>query len=248
MKIRYSTATPWLGVFVLGAFLLGCGSGDANSATNGVASGEKKPVLDTNTEKPADPGLSLDKIPADLKTDAYEYYGLGKAGDMNLVLKSGKNEPQTGTQTVKLTKADAGRCEFEVSYGGVLAQQGKMTMSLDKGGVRVIASDTIKQDPKTYELPSGLKPGLKWDTKTVAGSEIEVNSTNTVVGTQTVTTPVATYKDALLVVATGTGKNRGTPFKMESKIWLVKGRGAVRTEIVNSSGGKTETSTLEEAK
>jgi hypothetical protein len=77
---------------------------------------------------------------------------------------------------------------------------------------------------------------------------MKMTGTNKVVGTQAVTTPVATYNDALLITVNATGTQGGRSFKLNSKLWLVKGRGTVKTEIESIDGKNTNKIVMEEVK
>jgi hypothetical protein len=136
--------------------------------------------------------------------------------------------------------------EFEVQYSNLPI--GVMTLRLDKTGIKVAKSENLQTDKDSYELPVGLVPGKTWTTKTTESSELNISATYKVVGTGDVKTAVASYKDALIVTATGKGKARGADLSTNMKMWLVKGRGAVKTEMSNIVGGKAQKSVLEEAK
>jgi hypothetical protein len=242
----------WAFSALVAVCVTGCQTTDsATNASNTTDSNSVSKPVESNSENPKDSTtkvVSSADLPAELKNDAYEYYGLERTDPLKFKFKRDKMSDQEGTQKVSLSKVEKDFAEFKVEYDGVLAQSGPMTLRLDKGGIRVIASESIKQDPESYELPTDLKVGKTWITKTTQESTIQLVANNKVEGTGTVKTPVATYNDALIVTATGTGKANGNPIKMTTKIWLVKGRGAVRTEIINVSGGKTEKTTLEESK
>ena len=104
-----------------------------------------------------------------------------------------------------------------------------------------------KADENTFELPSGLVKGKSWATKMELGGSV-FTGTNKVTGTESITTPVGTYKDALIVVSTASGVQNGQKFQSTIKLWLVKGRGQVRAEVNNVSGKSTQKITVLESK
>ena len=196
--------------------------------------------------KPQEPGMDLAKIPAALKSDAYDYYGLGRTDPVKMtVTKNGSSEP--ATETVRLTKVDAGVAEFTISNDGGLVKLGKVLVSLDKNGIKVVSVDGQKADSETYELPNGLTKGKSWPSKLQNGN-LQLTCTNVVSGTESVTTSVGTYKDALLVISTASGEQDGQKVQVKSKQWLVKGRGQVKADITYVSGKTTQSVSMEESK
>ncbi len=238
--------------------LLGCEAKTAsnNEATSStlkeISSGNSPAANSPEANKPADKPqaekpkpIDISKLPASLKGDAYDYYGLGRADAIKMkVNRDGSKED--ATQTVSMTKVDADHAEFLISSTGALAQLGDVTVKLDKDGIRVVSMGESKVDPDTFELPNGLKKGKSWPFKLPsAGSTI--SGTNKVIGTETIKTSVGTYKDALVVETKASGTQAGQKVALTSKQWLVKGRGQVKAEITNVSGGKTSKITMEES-
>jgi hypothetical protein len=80
------------------------------------------------------------------------------------------------------------------------------------------------------------------------GSKMNLEGNNEVTGTETVTTPVGTYKDALVVKSIAKGTQEGKPTVTTTTVWLVKGRGQVKTVIENNTGGTKTSISMEEAK
>jgi hypothetical protein len=265
--MRKFARLTWIGLLAIGLF--GCGQKGADAANQDMAGSGLKAVstdgnnaagtkIDTKTPagseanneagvtKPQVPSLDLSKIPATLRGDAFEYYGLGRTEPIKMtVTQSGKSDP--ATQTVKLTKVDAEKAEFTISNDGGLAKLGEVIVSLDKNGIKVVSVNGQKADAETFELPNGLSKGKKWPFKLENG-DLKLTGTNVVSGTESVTTAVGTYKDALLVVSTSTGKQGKETVQLKSKQWLVKGRGQIKAEITNVSGKTTQTVTMAESK
>jgi hypothetical protein len=251
MKIKVSI---WL-ISLLTVCLVGCesktpASDNANNSLKPVSTNtdaKNNPEANTpDTNKPQDSGLDLSKIPTELKGDAYEYYGLGRTEPIKMtVTQDGSAKP--ASQTVKLTKVENGKAEFSITNEGGLDRLGEVLVSLDKDGIKVVSVNGQKADADTFELPTGLKTGKSWPFKLQSG-DLKLTGSNVVKGTESVTTAVGTYKDALLVVSTASGNQGGQKVQLKSKQWLVKGRGQVKAEITNVSGKITQSVTMSESK
>ena len=242
----------WVALTIL--VVAGCNQKAPDTAApgNGLQTASTDPKLNGGNNvpqainKPAEQGMDLSKIPAELKGDAFEYYGLGRTEPIKMtVTQGGKSDP--ATQTVKLTKVEGGSAEFAIADDGGLAALGEVVVSLDKNGIKVVSVNGQKADTETFELPNGLNKGKSWPFKMETG-DLKVTGTNVVSGTESVKTDVGTYKDALLVVTTGTGQQGGQKVQFKSKQWLVKGRGQVKTEISRVSGKTTQIVTMSESK
>ena len=196
--------------------------------------------------KPAAAGLDLSTIPANLKGDAYDYYGLGRTEPIKMSMVQ-RGSSTAANQMVRLTKVEKDSAQFTISNEGGFQKIGDVVLKLDKEGIRVVTMNGQKADENTFELPNGLVKGKSWPTKMeLDGSTF--TGTNKVVGTETVTTPVGTYKDALVIVSTAAGTQNGQKFQSTIKLWLVKGRGQVRAEVTNVSGKATQKTSVLESK
>lgn len=220
------------------AFVIGCGD-PASAANSGSNSSESNATADVQ---------KAPEVPADLKTDAFDYYGLGRTEPMKLAIKQSGQADKVGTQTFKLVKVENGVAEYNLESSDELVGLDTATFKVEKGGIRAASNATITSDQTTWELPASLAPGKTWEIKTTKDSVMQMTGTNKVVGTQEVKTPVATYKDALLITVNATGTQGGRSFKLVSKLWLVKGRGTVKTEIESIEGKTTNKIVMEEVK
>lgn len=220
--------------------LAGCDKGATATATNS----DTNKATASNSEAPA----QVAEIPAELKTDAFDYYGLSRTEPMKLAIKQKGQPDKVGTQTFKLVKVENGVAEYNLESSDTLVGLDTATFKVEKGGIRAASNGTISSDPATWELPADLKPGKTWEIKTTKESAMQMTGSNKVVGTESVTTPVATYKDALLITVNASGTQAGRSFKLNSKLWLVKGRGTVKTEIESIEGKNTNKIVMEEVK
>ena len=238
----------FVAICLLALGVIGC---DPKTADNSASNSTLKPVStegnNSETSEPVqDPGLDLAKIPAELKGDAFEYYGLGRTDPIKMKVVRGADS-QDATQTVKLTKVEKDYAEFTITSDGALAELGEVVVRLDKAGIKVVSVKGTPADPDTFELPNGLSKGKSWPFK-LPNEQQKISGTNKVGGTEKVKTAVGTYEDALVVVMTGTGVQAGQKTQLQSKQWLVKGRGQVKAEITNVAGKAKQTITMEETK
>jgi hypothetical protein len=167
---------------------------------------------------------------------------------MKLAIKQSGQADKVGTQTFKLVKVENGVAEYNLESSDELVGLDTASFKVEKEGIRAASNATISSDQSTWELPAGLTPGKTWEIKTTKDSVMQMTGTNKVVGTQEVKTPVATYKDALLITVNASGSQGGRSFKLNSKLWLVKGRGTVKTEIESIEGKTTNKIVMEEVK
>lgn len=252
MKFRSAQTTFWLAALSASLFVAGCTGTSPKEAekkpeTPEVAADANAPAV-SPSEKPA---LDLATLPAELKNDAYAYYGLGRTSPMTLKVKAGETE-SVGSQSVKFVEMADGKATFVIKNGDALSAMGDNTVTLEAGGIKVLSSDRAKTNPDEWELPSGLTPGKSWKTTSELNTgtdSVKITLTNKVVGMEKVKTDVAEYTDALFITASGGGERNGKKLKMETKSWFVKDRGAVKVEITTTMDeGKSEVVTLEESK
>lgn len=249
-----------LGALALGGCKPGAGptvlrSGDAGGTTgakpasNAPAGGPTPGVAPRGPAQPARM-LSLDSLPAELKNDAFEYYGLGRKLPITMTLTSGAG-PQVGAQDVRLLKVTAEEAQFEITSTDGLGVFGRNVVSLRRDGVRILESEVMKSRPDDYELPTDLTPGKSWtavQSLEDGSRSMRVTLTQRVVGPKSITTALGTYPDALYVTGEGTGTFNGKPIKMATRSWFVKGRGNVKNVIASTQNGRTDTTTIEESK
>lgn len=239
MKIAIPQSATLALLFV--GLLAGCnGKAAENNATN-ATSGTGSVSSETNKPEAAP------VLPEDLKTDAYDYYGLANTEETKFTItQAGKTD--TGTTRYKFVSAGEGKAKFELQNGGALGQLGTVELELSKDGIKTTKMESMTVDPESFELVSGLTPGKSWKFKVTLSDKSVLEGKNEVVGTEEVKTAVSTYKDALLIKSSVTGKQNGKDITSNTKTWLVKGRGQVKTVIEQVQDGKKSTSTIEESK
>ncbi|RYG75903.1 hypothetical protein EON77_10640 [bacterium] len=236
----------------VGARPNGTNSNATGSSAAGGPSRENAPANAT-TDTPRGPAapaelLSIDSLPVELRTDAFEYYGLGRKLPITMTLTSGGG-PQVGAQDVRLIKVTPEEAQFEITSTDGLSVFGRNVVSLRRDGIRIVESEVMKSQPNDFELPTGLTPGKTWSA--VQSTEdsaraMKVTLVQKVVGLKSITTKVGTYPDALYVTGEGTGTFNGKPIRMRTESWFVKGRGNVKNVIASTQSGRTDTTTIEE--
>lgn len=229
------------------------GKSPSQSSTDAPTNGPSANAADANAPRnPAQPAtlLSVDSLPAELKNDAFEYYGLGRKLPITMTLTSGGG-PQVGAQDVRLLEVKPDEARFEIISTDGLSVFGRNEVSLRKDGIRITQSEIMKTGANDFELPADLTPGKTWKITQILedGSRtMRVTLNQKVVGPQSITTKLATYPDALYVTGDGSGTFNGKPIKMRTQSWFVKGRGNVKNVIASTQNGRTDTTTIEESK
>jgi hypothetical protein len=245
-------------ICALALALIGCQGDKTDAKTETPARDNGTPAVATSTtgataEAPSETKpVSRDQIPADLKTEAYEYFGLSndKPVDMEYTATA---QPglHTGSVITTLTEVKDGKPIFTIERTGGLAGLGTQKVSLEKDGIYVIESDPPILDGPQLQMPSDLTPGKSWKNRIrfdQGGTKMDVEMTYTIKGVQKFQTKKG-QREGLLVAATGSGTRNGSKLTMESREWHVKGLGPVKAELISKTAdGKTEKVLIEESK
>ncbi|RYG31754.1 hypothetical protein EON81_22175 [bacterium] len=244
---------------LLVAFLVGCQAEEPKAVGtpakgNPVATGNPSttPTPSGNEAAPPVAG-NADEVPAELKTAAYEYYGLGNEMPMDMEVKTTADAGvRTGSQITRFKGMEGGKAVYQIERtGGLTELLGQMEVSLENDGIYVKSASMAKVGEHDIEMPAKLDPGATWEARTVVEQpdrQMNVLVKFTVVGEQSVTTPKGA-RSALLVTSTGTGTMMTKNVRMDSKSWYVKGVGMVKSELkFTDTSGKASTITIQEAK
>jgi hypothetical protein len=255
----------FLGLAMVASVALGCsGSTVTPVKTSGeVVKGAPSPGKDTpasskteptpTAEEGKKPSANPGELPADLKNEAYAYYGLGMTKPLVMeVTSSSQSGIQTGTQEAKLISVEDGKATYEIERTGNLGDLlGGMTVTLERDGIYVKSSTIAKVGMRDLELPNNLAPGSTWESSTTVdqpGKQLNVINSFKVVGVQPLKTKAGNYQ-ALLITSNGSGTVNGQNVKMQTKSWYVKDRGAVKAVLSTTDGsGRTSSVTVEESK
>lgn len=224
----------------------------ADSSTTGAAdkaTGETKAGTAPATQPDA---TATAEVPPEFRTDAFEYYGLGNKGIMNLEMKAPEAGVTTGSQEFRQLRVTGDGVIFAINRTGNLGgMTGANEVIAKRDGIYVISSSMAKVTEPQLELPADLSPGKTWSTTVEVdqpSNQMKLTTTNRVVRTESVTTPVGTYPDALLVTSEGQGVMNGSNVKLSQRAWFVRGRGSVKSEISVTQGTSTRKLTVSEAK
>ncbi len=240
--------TYWGAIFALAVLLTGCGSKEKTAeampepvAENGAS--DEAPVASNQAPEtqegemvpvPVKP-ISHDTIPADLKHDAYHYYGLNNLKPLNMEITIDGGAPSSGTQSISLVKVDSNEAVFRMDRTGGLSAFGSMELVLKPDGVYLLKASVGRVQEAAREMPAALKPGETWTTSgkmtLPGGSSVEESGSYKVVGFEKVTTKRQTYPGALLVQSEGKVIQGSETATMRTKNWFVKDRGPVKVEI-----------------
>jgi len=182
---------------------------------------------DSASATPAPPGL-----PADLKNDAFDYYGLGNDKPVRLeILRAEGAAPQIGTRAFSMGEVKDGKATFVEHQTGALESQGDITFSLEKDGLYVMSSSKTELKAHTLEMPAKLEVGSGWKDHTEMspeGQKIVLDNDIKIERKERITTPGGTFDDALYITSTGTGTIDGKPVTLTTKSWYVRGMGPVK--------------------
>lgn len=194
--------------------------------------------------------ISIDKLPAELKNDAFEYYGLGRTEPVEFVVISPSlpGGSEEASQTVRLIEVNDGAARFSMTYTGALAAQGEQEMLLKADGLYVVKAGGKVLPKPEMELPSPLTVGKTWHSHlsmdASTGDVIEVDADFRVVGPAKVKTKAGEF-DAVKVTGTSTMKSKGTVSKQQLTGWYVKGTGQVKLSVKGLNGNPNETMSAE---
>ncbi len=247
--------------FLLGGVVLlsiGCDSKvpDSNfavktpSPAKGGDAGKPEPGSKSTPETPPAPKTDIDrsKVPAELQTDAYRYYGLSNTKPLDMEFtKMPEKSILTGATTARMTKVDKGSATFAVETTGSLHEtQGDGTVTLKPDGVWEDTSDKLKVDRPMLALPTGVEKGKSWkvdSTFTLDSRTAHEKMNFKSEGFKPVTIDKQTH-NALYVVGTGT-LTGGSEGPVTIREWFVKDIGMVKMELVQTDKGKAPvTSTM----
>ncbi len=193
-------------------------------------------------------------IPASLKSDAFEYFGLGNDKSVDYEVRTeGQSEIGTGSAKNAFVGMKDGVAEFITTRTGALEQFGATDhVTSESDGVYTTSTSAGTLGGKHLELPVKLTPGSKWSATTTLttpqGKSFRDDDQCVVKGTEHVQVPGGSY-EALRVDSTGTAVIEGQKARTESRYWFVKGKGFVKfvSKIIPTKG-KSLTITLTESK
>lgn len=254
--MKYLNALPLIAGFVL---VVGC----KQETPADTAKAADKPA--TSTDVAAKTGAEQPKagapakapeagdIPATLKSDAYDYFGLANSKPIDYEMRT-EGKPEIGTGSIKTEFAGMKNrvATYTTTRTGALEQFGATdSITLEPDGIYTVSTSAGKMNGKHLELPSKLVAGTKWSDKmsleTTAGQKMEGEDSFAAKGTESVQTKAGKYQ-ALRVESTGTAVIDGQKVRTENRYWYVRGKGFVKFESkVTPEKGKSLQVTLIES-
>lgn len=230
-------ARSWIPLALLA--LVGCGKTQAPESSGASSS---TGTVETPVKKI--------ELPASLMHEGLEYYGLSEPGKhtMTETRKTGdQTQTLVGDMTTRLVDATADKATYEMEFDGDLSALGTTTIMVDKGGVHIVTSSTVKTDKPTLDLPAVCSVGATWASDMsgeMATQKVKGNSTYKIVRTEKVKVPAGEF-DAIVVENVGTLSLGGSKFPLKATAWYVKGKGMVRQVTEATQAGQKMVSTLE---
>jgi len=241
---------PFLTILIAaGALLGGCSQGDSKaSGTTGGSSAEKPqtPQVASQPDSNTPPARPLSEIPASLKHDAFEYFGMGNDQPLTyqITATAPGTEPVTGTQTIRFTGMQDGEARFSITRTDGMASLGDAEMAVTEKGIEMIRSSVGDMGGRKLELPKGLEVGKTWKDKSsfeAQGRTMSMDGTYKVAKVETVETPAGKF-DALKIEANAKVTLDGQKGTMKMDSWWVKGLGSVKITVQNTMAGGAKNS------
>ncbi len=228
-------------VLSLAVLLAGCpsksggGSSGAGNVGKGETSGGQNAPIAAKMGGPSgtqETELPLDRVPADLRHEAFEYYGLGAGKEVEFkVVASNRSEPMTGGMSISLAEVKDAEAKFRVTYSGALAPQGRQELVLKKDGIYVVRIADNALPAPILELPAQLTPGKTWKTAVSidlpSGQKAEIERRFKIIGPAKVKVQAGEFS-AIKIQGTGTTVVDADRYSSTVTGWYVKGRGAVK--------------------
>lgn len=224
--------------------IAGCGKGTVETETPSTGDAKTNGTSASTPPEPVKPDIG--DLPASIKHDAFEYYGLDNQKTLDLKM-SANGVDYSGSATVELEKIEGEKAYFKVVRTGTAADfLGTDSLMVDSQGIHATGNTLGKLTPASHlAMPADLTPGKTWNVKTKLvqenGRELNENSVNKVEGIRDLKTKSGVEK-ALLISTTGDTSlsESGETKKMKStlKRWFVKGTGLVKAEMTFTGAGQ----------
>jgi len=234
---RYS----WLLLTAL--FLAGCAETKTDTGTTGTSDTTKKNEETTSETKK---GPSVAELPAALKHEGYEYYGLGRSEPIKFVSKVAGQPDQTGTLEYRLVEIKDGKAVFDQDFSGDIARDLKDSKLLldEKGVYSTTLGDATLKNPQV-EIPAKVTVGASWgipEPFTANGMTFS-KFTSKIVAMEKVSVPLGDF-EAAKVVANVEMTQGATKQNAVMTAWYVKGVGTVKLSMVVNGPVKQERTML----
>lgn len=195
----------------------------------------------TSGENPEDPG---DEVPdevkddsaditAELKTNAFEYYGLDNKEPLTYTLEF-NGSTEEGTQQVKYQGLVDGAPTYTIVRTGSLDQLGDETVAVKTDGVHLVKSSMGQLDSPSLALPADAAPGKKWTSTqsitSATGDQTKFTMNYEVAGEESVQTDAGEF-DCIVVKSTGTLQQGEVNTTFSGTVWHSKSVGTVKLTL-----------------
>lgn len=230
-------------ILLFGLFALGCDKKDDPAKTNSTSSTKPRiplpEVASTGGSGTSATGLPIEQVPAELKTEGYEYYGLSHGAPIEFeVVMPNSSTPETGTAVTKLTAVKDGVATFVTDRTGPLESLGSEELIVKPDGIYNTKIGGQPVEPVQLVMPADVSVGKVWTSK----GKIKLQDGKTftqdmkfkVVGREKVKTKAGEF-DALKVTAQGEITVGDKRSQSNITAWYVKGLGTVKMAITTSS-------------
>ncbi len=255
MKPTHIAFALLLGAALIGPAVTGCAKKDEGKAppvAEAPPSGNEPKPVSGSEQSPK--GLPISSVPADLKHEAFDYYGLENLAPMEFeVVSTALTTVESGTATTTLSAVEGGVAKFITARTGTLSQMGDEEVEVRKDGVYNTKIGGHPIEPAQLVLPVDLAVGKTWTTsgkvtaQTPQGLKtFDQKFSYRVVGPEKVKTKAGEF-DSLKVLANGTITLDGKKNQSEVVAWYVKRMGTVKMEI-KSTGAQKVTMSIQATK
>jgi hypothetical protein len=235
---RYS----WL--LLIALVIAGCA--DTSKTDTKTTTGDTGTTKADETKDAAPTGPTLADLPAELKHEGYEYYGLGRNAPIKFISKMQGRPDQTGTLEYRLVEIKDGKAVFDQDFSGDIAKElADSKLLLDAKGVHSTTLGEAVLETPQVELPAKVTVGASWGIAkpfTANGTTFSKFSSK-IAGMEKVSVPLGDF-EAAKVVANVEMTQGGTKQNAVMTAWYVKGVGTVKLSMVVNGPVKQERTML----
>lgn len=211
------------------------------------------PTQPTATATPkaatANPVPAAPKVPDNLKTEGFAYYGLNNEKPLTYAVRAEGEEPAEGVQTVELKNVEGGVANYTVSRTGGLSRMGDESLVAKPDGVYLTRSTWGQVEPPMLSFPDKATEGKSWKTGSSMKGEdnrtVVLESTWTVGKAEKIKVEAGEF-DVIKVTGTGTLKLGKETHPLKAEGWYSKELGAVKMVVKSKDDkGKDKSSVVE---
>ena len=160
----------WIGVLAALSLISGCAKPAGAPAAPPVSTASDKKSeakAEAPPAEPAEKGLDVSTVPAALKSEGYQYYGLDEGSPVEFEISQAQGTaPMTGTSSTRLVAVEKGIARFASAKTGILSRQGDEELEARPDGIynTKVGKESVK--PAQLVMPAQVPPGKVWETVT----------------------------------------------------------------------------------